>query len=255
MRHMRRLAYQMCRRLTQTREFSYLGAILILFLWSSCSSALAPPSEKEKEISDAAMEALTQVPLEEITRVFDQLPKWSYTRHDRTENRGSSTYDSFTYLMELDTSDSLITISGPDSSITTDLSGILEFIIPKEIPYLMKRFQDQFLYRIQEDTSYWARPAYEIAISARPGSKQDIRMASHVFDTASNQLVSANFHHYSRSILFEESSRYQLQLRPIGNRWVPYRLNLSVTLRLPYGQKQVYSRNVTFYNYRSWSSD
>ena len=245
----------MPRILTQMRFIFGLAVIVCLPFCMSCSAPLPPPSEKEQEAADAALAILSQSQTDEILNAFDEIATWSYSRHDRTENRTAPEYESFTRLVKVDTSGSVTVIVGSDSVEALDLSGLAEAMMPDDLPYLMERFKDEFSYQIREDTTYWTRPAYEITIQARPGSAQEGVMASYIYDTASNKLISANLHNFSSTILFGESSRYLLQLRPIGTAWVPYRLSAHVTLKLPLGQEQIFARNVTFYNYTARSTN
>ena len=245
----------MPRILIQMRFIFGLAAIACLPFCMSCSAPLPPPSETEQEAADAALKILSQSQTDEILNVFDEIGTWSYTRHDRTENRSAREYESFTRLLKVDTSGSVTAIMGLDSIAALDLSGLAEAMLPDDVPYLMERFKDEFSYQIREDTTYWTRPAYEITVQARPGSSQGEMAASYVYDAASNKLISANLHNFSSTILFGESSRYQLQLRPMGTTWVPYRLSAHVKLKLPFGQEQIFARNVTFYNYTARSTN
>ncbi len=215
----------------------------------SCSSPLPPPSPTEQESTDAAWEILSQSQMDEFLTTFDEIVNWSYIRHDRTENRRAHQYESFTNLVTVDSFGAITASSELDSADTLDLSELASTMIPAEVPYLMERFKDEFYCTIKEDTTYWSRPAYEISIQARPGSKQVGMGASYLYDASSNKLISADLHYSSNTILFGESSSYQLQLRPVGATWMPYRLNASVTLKLPFGQEQIFGRNVTFYSY------
>ncbi len=221
------------------------AAIAALLFYTACSPSLPPPSKTEQE----AFEALSSIEMDGILNAFRELSVWSYTRHDFTENRGVQEYEFAVQLVHTDSSGSAVVIAGSDSAAVADWSEIVEAMMPGDAPYLAERFRDDFLYQIREDTSYWSRPAGAIIIKSRPGSGQDIMEASYLYDDASRALVSASFHKYNRTILFEELSRYRLQLRPAGTVWVPYRLITHVTLRLPSGQQQVFARNVTFYNY------
>ncbi len=215
----------------------------------SCSSPLPPPSPTEQGSIDAAWEILSQSQMDELLTAFDEIVNWSYIRHDRTENRSAHQYESFTNLVMVDSFGAITASSELDSADTLDLSELASTMMPVEVPYLMERFKDDFSYTIQEDTTYWSRPAYEISIRARPGSKEVGMTASYLYDSGSNKLISADLHHSSNTILFGESSRYQLQLRPVGATWMPYRLSAYVTLKLPFGQEQIFGRDVTFYNY------
>lgn len=245
----------MPRILTQMRFIFGLAAIVCLPFCMSCSAPLPPPSETEQEAADAALKILSQSQTDEILNAFDEIATWSYTRHDRTENRTAREYESFTRLVKVDTSGSVTVIVGSDSVEALDLPSLAEAMMPDDVPYLMERFKDEFSYQIQEDTTYWTHPAYEITVQARPGSAQQGVTASYMYDAASNKLISANLHNFSSTILFGESSRYQLQLRPIGTAWVPYRLSTHVTLKLPLGQEQIFARNVTFYDYTARSTN
>ena len=123
-------------------------------------------------------------------------------------------------------------------------------MIPEEAAYLLDRFKDEFSYQIQEDINYWSHPARAITVTARPGANQDIQSASYVFDDSSGKLVSLSFRNHTQTILFEETSHYQLQLRPgPDGAWVPYRLASRVTLQLPSRQQRLFARNITFYGY------
>ena len=245
----------MPRILTQMRFIFGLAAIVCLPFCMSCSTPLPPPSETEQETADAALEILSQSQTNEILNAFDEIATWSYTRHDRTENRTAREYESFTRQVRFDTSGSATVIMGSDSVAALDLSGLAEAMIPDDVPYLMDRFKDEFSYQIREDTTYWTRPAYEIIIQARPGSAQEGITASYMYDAVSDKLISANLHNFDSTILFGESSRYQLQLRPIGAAWVPHRLSAHVILKLPFGQEQIFARNVTFYDYTPRSTN
>ena len=226
-----------------------LGVLCCLGLLISCSPPLPPPSEAERETANAALELLSKNPTNEIYTAFEEIADWSYIRHERTENRSAQKYESYTHAVKVDPTSSPEILIGPDSIALTDLSGLINAMVPVDPPYLTERFKDEFSYAIQEDTIYWSRPAYEIRIQARSGSTQRKIMASHIYDAASHKLIAANLYNFNSTVLFEESSRYQFQLQPIGTIWVPYRLNAQVTLNLPFGREQVFARNVTFYNY------
>ncbi len=226
-----------------------LGGLCCLSLLISCSPPLPPPSETERKTANAALELLSKNQTNEIYTAFEEIVDWSYIRHERTENRSAQNYESYTHAVKVDPASSTEILIGPDSIALTDLSGLINAMVPVDPPYLTERFKDEFSYAIQEDTIYWSRPAYEIRIQARSGSTQGKIMASHIYDAASHKLIAANLYNFNSTVLFEESSRYQFQLQPIGTTWVPYRLNAQVTLNLPFGREQVFTRNVTFYNY------
>lgn len=226
-----------------------LGVLCCLGLLISCSPPLPPPSEAERETANTALELLSENQTNEIYTAFEEIADWSYIRHERTEHRSAQKYESYTHAVRVDPTSSMEILNGPDSIALTDLSGLIDAMVPVDPPYLTERFKDEFSYAIREDTIYWSRPAYEIKIQARSGSTQGKIMASHIYDAASHKLIAANLHNFSSTVLFEESSRYQFQLQPIGTTWVPYRLNAQVTLNLPFGREQIFARNVTFYNY------
>ena len=240
----------MCRPLTRLRA-TLLGGVFVLLLTSAtCSSPPLPPSAEEREAADAILEILSTTQTSDISDAFSRASEWPHTRLDRTEGRGENSYNSVTQLIRVDSSGTSVIIAGSDSTDSGDLSALVDGIIPEEAAYLLDRFEDDFLYQIQEDTLYWFQPARVITITARPGANQAIQSASYVFDDSSGKLVSLGFRNHTQTILFEETSQYQLQLRPgPDGAWVPYRLAARVTLQLPSRQQRLFARNVTFYGY------
>ena len=222
-------------------------------MFSACASPLPPPTVTEQEAADAALNILSHIQIKEISNAFHNLSERSYTWHDRTENRNSHQYESFTRLAHVDTSGVLTVIAGADS--VGDLSTVIAAMIPGDSPYFMNRFKDEFSYEIEKASQYWSHTVGRITIHARPRSTQNFRSASFIYDSDSSKIVAANFHYHSRKILFEESSRYMVQLRPVGTAWVPYRLSIHTALLLPFGKQQIFARNVTFYNYITRSGD
>jgi len=241
--------------LLQIRPILWPEGIILLVFWVSCSPPLPPPSQMEQETADVVLESLSRIEMDKFLNVFNELSDWSYTRYDHLENRSAHKYESSIHLVRIDSSGSPIILTGSDSSVVTDLSSIVEATMPsEEAPYLTDRFKGNFSYRMRKDSIYWSHPVHEIVIQGRSGSDQDVLTASYIYDTVSNQLVSARFHEYNHTILFEQISRYHLQLRPMGAKWVPYRLSMHVTLKLPFGQQQIFARNVIFYNYNARST-
>ena len=226
---------------------SQVGAILLL---SACSSPVPLPAGSEQQ--EAALNLLSHIQEEQILDTFHQLSKWSYTRHDHTVNRNSHRYQSSIQLARIDSSSVFTVMAGSDS--VADLSTIIAAIIPEEAPYLIDRFMDEFFYETEEHTRYWSHPAGKITIQARPKSSQNIRSASFLYVSNFEKLVAANFHYHNKTILFEESSHYKIALRPAGTEWVPHRLSVDITMKLPFGKQQRFTRNVTFYNYISRST-
>ena len=245
----------MPRILTQIRSPFGLGILGYLGILISCSSPTPPPSKTDQESAVAALTVLSQNKINEIANSFDELVTMSYHQHDRTENRSANSYESSHHVVHLDRYGSVTNIIGEDSVATTDLSGLIDAMISDDAPYLSERFKDEFFYQIEVDTTYWSYPTHQITIQARPGNSQDVLSASYIYDAASGKILSVGLHNYSNSILFEESSRYQFQLRPVGRDWLPYRLSAHTTLKLPFGQEQIFARNVTFYNYSNRSTN
>ncbi len=229
--------------------FSLLGAFIFISYFMACSSPFPPPSETEQATADSALKLLSQIRMDDISEAFQEISNWSYTRHDRTEKRSVDEYSSFTHLVKVPPSGSPIVILGSDSILVTNLSSTIKAIVPDDAPYLIHRFKDQYQYGIGKDTIYWSQPVNEITINTRLGSTEEILDASYLYDPRSWKLVSTTFHRHSESILLEESSRYRLQLRPVDNEWVPYRLSMHLSIRLPFGRLQTYAHDITFYDY------
>lgn len=240
----------MCRLLTQLRAFLLFGVSVFLLTSATCSSPPLPPSAEEREAADAILEILSTTQTSIISDAFSRASEWPHTRLDRTEGRGENSYNSVTQLVRVDSSGTFVIVAGSDSTDSGDLSALVDGIIPEEAAYLLDRFEDDYLYQIQEDAQHWLQPARVITITARPGANQAIQSASYVLDDSSGQLVSLSFRNHTQTILFEETSQYQLQLRPgPDGAWVPYRLAARVTLQLPSRQQRLFARNVTFYGY------
>ena len=240
----------MCRPLTQLRAILLFGVFAFLLTNATCSSPPLSPSAQEREAADAILEILSTTQTSDISDAFSRTLEWPHTRHDRTEGRGEHSYNSLTHLIRVDSSGTSIIVAGSDSTDSGDLSALVDGIIPEEAAYLLDRFEDDFLYQIQEDAHYWSQPAHVITITARPGANQATQSASYVFDDSSGKLVSLSFRNHTQTILFEETSQYQLQLRPgPDGAWVPYRLVARVALQLPSRQQRLFARNVTFYGY------
>jgi len=216
----------------------------------SCSSTTVPPSPAEQETANRAVEILHQD--QHILKAFDHLTDWSYSRYEFSETLGSNQYLSSTDLIRIDSSGNLMVLAG---SITTEsLADIIRVLLPEDTPYLLERFKDDFIYEITTDTSYWSLPAYKIKITTRLGSDQEPATATYIYDEASHQLVNVSFHSFHGTILTKEQSSYQIQLRPVGAVWVPYRVSMNVSLQLPFGKQENYGRYVTFYKYAPRSS-
>jgi hypothetical protein len=240
----------MCRPLTQLRAILPFGVFAFLLTNATCSSPPLPPSAEEREAADAILEILSTTQTSDISDAFSKALEWPHIRHDRTEGRGEHSYNSLTNLVRVDSSGASVIVAGSDSTDSGDLSALVDDIIPDEAAYLLDRFKDEFLYRIQEDAHYWSQPAHVVTITARPGANQTVQYASYVFDDSSEKLVSLSFRNHTQTILFEETSQYQLQLRPgPDGTWVPYRLVTRVALQLPSRQQRLFARNVTFYGY------
>ncbi len=223
--------------------------ITFLFFWMSCASSPTPLTQNERESANQAKDILLEHRMTPILKAFDSLSSWSYTRYEFSENRGASQYQSSTGLVHIDSTGKRSIITDPDSTLTDNLYDTIQAILPGDPPYFSDQFKDDFVYEMRRDTSYWSRPAHEIRIMSRPDTGHDLVTSSLIYDTASNQLVHVNFQSIHRTILFNEASSYQIQLRPIGASWVPHRVSMKVDLNLPLGKHQQYVRNVTFYNY------
>lgn len=240
----------MCRPLTQLQVILIFGVCVFLLTNATCSSPPLPPTAEESEAADAVLEVLSTTQTSDISDAFSRASEWPHIRLDRTEGRGEKSYNSVTHLIRVDSSGTSVVVAGSDSTDSGDLSALVDGIIPEEAAYLLDRFEDDFVYQIQEDANYWFQPSSVITITARPGANQAIQSASYVFDDSSGKLVSLSFRNHSQTILFEETSEYQLQLRPgPDDAWVPYRLVARVTLQLPSRQQRLFARNVTFYGY------
>lgn len=240
----------MRRSVPQLRAIFLFGVVAFLLTNATCSSPPLPPSAEEREAANAVREILSTAQTSDISDAFSRALEWPHTRHDRTEGRAEDSYNSLTHLIRVDSSGTSVIVAGSDSTDSGDLSALVDGMIPEEAAYLLDRFEDEFLYQIQEDAYYWSQPARVITITARPGANQAIQSASYVFDDSSGKLVSLSLRNHTQTILFEETSQYQLQLRPgPGGAWVPYRLVARVALQLPSRQPRLFARNVTFYGY------
>lgn len=240
----------MRRSVPQLRAILLFGVVAFLLTNATCSSPPLPPSAEEREAANAVREILSTAQTSDISDAFSRALEWPHTRHDRTEGRAEDSYNSLTHLIRVDSSGTSVIVAGSDSTDSGDLSALVDGMIPEEAAYLLDRFEDEFLYQIQEDAYYWSQPARVITITARPGANQAIQSASYVFDDSSGKLVSLSLRNHTQTILFEETSQYQLQLRPgPGGAWVPYRLVARVALQLPSRQPRLFARNVTFYGY------
>ncbi len=236
--------------MAQLRTGLLFGIFIFLLTSATCSSPLLPPSAEEREAADTILEILSSTQTSDISNAFSEVLERPHIRHDRTEGRGGREYDSSTRLIQIDSSGTTVMAVGSDSTGSGDLPALVAVMIPEEAAYLLDRFKDEFSYQIQEDINYWSHPARAITVTARPGANQDIQSASYVFDDSSGKLVSLSFRNHTQTILFEETSHYQLQLRPgPDGAWVPYRLASRVTLQLPSRQQRLFARNITFYGY------
>ena len=231
------------------QSFQY-GAAIVILTCVSCSSPSQTVSESEEASANAALAILSSIQMNDMVKTFDdELSNWSYTAYDYSEDRNSSGYQSYVSVVNIDEPGLQNLVIGTDSTPDIDLSSTVSAIIPDDPPYLLPRFIDQYSYHINQDTSYWSRPAKKITIRARQGSRQDILSASYVYDNDSNRLLSLRIHNLGRTVFLEESSHYLLELRPIGREWVPHRLGMHIRLTLPLGRQQIFARNISFYGY------
>jgi len=237
------------------RILLHLVFVILLSFVMSCASSPSPPTQKERAMANQALEILLKHQTTHINVAFEALSSWSYSRYEFSEHRGTTQYESSIGLERIDASGNSVVIIDPDSASTETIDGIVEAILPEDPPYFSERFVDDFVYDLQRDTSYWSRPAYEIKINSRPGRDHGLVTNSFIYDSDSSQLVHASFHSVNRTILFQEQSSYQIQLRPIGEIWLPYRVTMSVSMKLPMGKQQQYIRNVTYYNFTPRTAD
>jgi len=231
------------------RLLFHVSILPFLTFVMSCASSHSPPTPDERESADLVLEILLEHKTTPILEAFEALSSWSYSRYEFSENRGTSQYQLSSELIHIDSTGNSITIIDSDSIFTETSTNMIQAILPEDAPYFSQQFVDDFVYTLNRDTSYWSRPAHEIEIVSRSNPDHDFIAASFIYDTASRQLVHVNFQSVNRTILFTEQSSYQIQLRPVGAKWIPYRVSMNVALKLPLGKNQQYMRNVTYYNY------
>ena len=158
-------------------------------------------------------------------------------------------------LVRLSGDGEMLVIHGTDDGEAEgsgDLAALDSLIMPGEPAYLNPRFRDEFEFHILPDTLYWDQPVQVIEITARAGSKQDLRRVRYYVDRATGTLVDYRLERNSSQILYGEHSHYVLSLRPgPDNAWVPYQVGIAVTMHLPPQRTRLIKREVTFYDYDS----
>ena len=147
-----------------------------------------------------------------------------------------------------------------DTQAGAAAADLAQQVIPDEPAFLSERNRYAFQYRLLPDTTLASGPAQVIAVRARPspdGDKQTVRHARLHIDRDTRQLVSLRLHRARRSLLFDETTRQFVRLRPAPAdpaAWVPAQTRFETRLDMPLRPARRFRSKASYDQYRLASS-
>jgi hypothetical protein len=128
-------------------------------------------------------------------------------------------------------------------------SGLPQYVIPEDPPYLAPRHRDAYTYRLLPDTLLLGVAAQVVEVQARPGTDLNIRYARLYRDRRSSELMALMLERREHKLFFREDSRFFLQVRlaPEGG-WLPVVTRVTARLDVPLRPPQTFRTVSAYYN-------
>jgi hypothetical protein len=211
-----------------------------------------PLSAAEQAEYDSVWTVLNLLDRTAIDRAFSHLPTYAYTRTTRLEqpNAEGQILAMQEYSVSFDGPDHtprLIQTStngafsdsfwsdddeaGPTPEDTTALAGLMLSVEPV---FLSSRGRESYSYRSLADTMWDQVAVRRLEVSARPGTGdgETLRNARLYLDAASNALIGMDVHQVLSSFLYEEDSRFHVQLQKGPDAvWLPRQWRVDTRIR------------------------
>jgi len=222
---------------------------------AACSGSLEPPGPAAQQEAIAVAGIIESLDVQLFEEAFRAGLARPHVRHQRVRRRDQRGLHLQQQMIQLGTDGLQVVLHSrgdmPDEP-PGDLAQLPRSIMPEEPAFLSARFRDEFVFRQLPDTLYWGHPVQIVDVTARPGSRQEIKVVRYTIDRATGQLVDYQLTRKNTQMLYSEHSRYRLSLRPgSADTWLPYQVDIEVLMRLPPARTRKFTREITFSDYES----
>lgn len=221
---------------------------------------------------DSVLALLTSMDRTAFDSAFARLDEYRVTRHVHTEQLDTigrtTAYRTLTLrypagaeagtVQRADSAGSFRTgglFSGitPAQQRTSRPTDLAAQALPDDPPYLAPRTREAYRYALRQDSLLGGTPTYVVEAKARSegrGAEQSVRYARLTLDRASRELVGLTTVRASRVLLFRESSRLTVRLRPAPDGvWVPHLTRVRAVVKVPFRAPRQFRTVSAFYAY------
>lgn len=224
--------------------------LAFLLLLAACGRTEAPPlTEAEAAEHARALALIERMDREALDAAFDRLAGVPYTVEERLtqlDRDGRTTaHRSRTLAVE----------GGRAETVEADAEGTIDFgnfgrflavddldavptnpvphLFPDDPPYLTPQGREAYQFGFAADTTVSRRILRVVTVEARPGAGdgQALRRAHLYVDPGTNRLVGLRAWRHSDTLLFGETSRFALLLRPSPVGWLPAEADYTIAVR------------------------
>lgn len=220
---------------------------LVLLLAATACAEPAPPSPNAAAPPDPAFALLRDADLAALQNAFERLDGRTYVVERTTEQLGEDGAPVASHTITLRVTPRGTEVLAADSSGAFEFGGFERFagrrgggtntappVLPTDPAYLDPQGREAFAFESAGDTLLGDRRVRVVAVRARPGEGDDQPLRSaRLYLDAAGAVVGARVERRQESVLFGETSRRTLFLRPSPDGWLPDRLTVESEIRAP----------------------
>ena len=252
---------------------------LTLFLFAGC--AASPDGASEGALQgdavtgaerDSVLALLAALDSGAFTDAFDALPRYTYARQTRTEQRRSDSSLVAVYEQDVRFQNQgdrrTRTVTSADSSGAfrrglfsffarsdpgrTDPPSVAPYMIPDDPAYLSPRNQEDFTYHRLPDTTIGQTQALVVEVRARPSSSQHLRRLRLAVDQETRTPLAVYLERADQSLLYREQSVFDLEMQATasGDR-LPHRTLVQANLKRLFRPTQRFTTSSTYRDFRA----
>lgn len=227
---------------------SVLFALLLLL--AACGRTETPPlTDAEAAEHARALAFVERVDREALDEAFDRLARVPHTVEERLTQLDRDGRPTAHRTRRLAIEGERAETVAADSAGTIDFGNFGRFLavddldavpanpvphlFPDDPPYLTPQGREAYQFRFAADTTIARRILRVVTVAARPGvgDGQALRRAHLYVDPGTNRLVGLRAWRHSDTLLFGETSRFALLLRPSPVGWIPAEADYTIAVR------------------------
>ncbi|MGI9174503.1 MAG: hypothetical protein ACR2GR_04210 [Rhodothermales bacterium] len=216
---------------------------------------------------DSVLALLAALDSQTFTDAFDALPRYTYARQTRTEQRRSDSSLVAAYEQDVRFQNQgdrrTRTVTAADSSgafeqglfgffassdsSRTDPPSVAPYMVPDDPAYLSPRNQEDFTYHRLPDTTIGQAQALVVEVRARPSSSQNLRRLRLAVDPETRLPLAIHLERADQSLLYREQSVFDLEMQATasGDR-LPHRTRVQANLKRFFRPTQRFTTTSTY---------